>query len=121
MPSNLTGPCTWEGHDSAMDEAGWCPVCDAGDPRDDGQEDPAYLEWLAEQERQCGATYTTGGADPYSTGCERDKGHYPGTPHLAPDPMGGDGYVTWTGGGSVAGDPVPARDVEWHATLPPDA
>lgn len=23
--------CKWEGHSAAMDEAGWCPVCDSGD------------------------------------------------------------------------------------------
>lgn len=25
-------PCKWPGHEDAMQEAGWCPECDEGDP-----------------------------------------------------------------------------------------
>lgn len=29
--TNLASACEWDGHRSAIDEAGFCPVCDEGD------------------------------------------------------------------------------------------
>lgn len=66
----------------------------------------------APAEDVCAASYTTGGHDPYGTTCDQEAGHYPGTPHSGADPMGGDGRVTWRGGGYVAGDPLPYREVQ---------
>lgn len=69
-----------------------------------------------EQDALCGATYTTGGSDPYGTDCDQPAGHYKygtGTKHAGPDPMGGAGRILWNGGGSCAGDLLPYRDVEY--------
>lgn len=79
-----------------------------GDPL---HEDPAYLAYLAEQERQCGAEYVTGGHDPYSTACDLDRDHE--LPHEGDDPMGGDGRISWEGGTVIAGDRTPYRNVKW--------
>lgn len=66
-----------------------------------------------EQDRPetCGASYVTGGHDPYGTECDLAPGH-PG-PHVGADPFGGDGRVQWSGGGSAGGDRLPYRDVRW--------
>src|SRR6476646_10016954 len=72
-------------------------------------DDPAYEAYMAELERQCRATYITGGHDPYGTDCGLDAGH--SGPHRGDDPMGNEGQIEWTGGGSCAGDPLPVRNV----------
>jgi hypothetical protein len=67
-----------------------------------------YDEWLEDQEKMCGASLTMGPAhDSYGTSCELDKGHYPATDHKGPHPIADDEEITWTGGGSCAGDPLP--------------
>lgn len=77
----------------------------------------AYEEYMAERDKECGQTFTTGGADPYGTECDQDKGH--SGKHEGDDPFadGSDphstGRVRWNGGGSCAGDPLPITDVEW--------
>ena len=78
---------------------------DAMDAEQD--DDPAYLAYRAEMDRMCGADYTTAGHDPYGTNCDLDKGHK--GDHAGPDPMGNGGRITWTGGGWIAGDRVPAH------------
>lgn len=65
-----------------------------------------------DEDDRCWASFTTGGSDPYGTSCDLPAGHGPG-PHSGPDPMGGPGRVSWIGGGSCAGDPLPYRSVEW--------
>jgi hypothetical protein len=77
-------------------------------------------EWDVEDEdstqhdAQCNAEYVTGPVhDPYATSCDLPNGHYPKTPHEAPDPFGGNQRVSWTGGGSIQGDRVPQRNVKW--------
>lgn len=59
----------------------------------------------------CGATYVTGGHDPYGTECDLAAGH-PG-PHRGANPLGNEGNVEWNGGGWCSGDPLPYRDVRW--------
>jgi hypothetical protein len=67
-----------------------------------------YEEFIAEQERLCGASVTLGSIDPYGAECALDRGHR--GPHVSPNPFGGDGVYEWTGGGSCAGDPLPVRN-----------
>ena len=67
-----------------------------------------YEEFIAEQERLCGTSVTLGGSDPYGASCELDSGHR--GPHVSRNPFGGDGVYEWTGGGFVAGDPLPVRN-----------
>jgi hypothetical protein len=59
---------------------------------------------------ECGAALALGPPhDPCGTWCDQEAGHYPGSDHAGPHPLGtrpGD-RVTWRGGGSVTGDPVP--------------
>jgi len=59
---------------------------------------------------ECGAPLTLGPQhDPYQTACDQAEGHYPGTDHAGPHPLGtrpGD-RITWRGGGRCAGDPLP--------------
>lgn len=69
----------------------------------------AEAEHYAELDRQCGGTYVTRGVDPYGTSCDLDGGHE--GPHEGPHPLIDDLRQRWTGGGSVAGDPVPAHIV----------
>lgn len=59
----------------------------------------------------CGATYVTGGHDPYGTECDLARAHT--GPHPGADPFGGDVHVEWSGGGSAGGGPLPYRDVRW--------
>ena len=59
----------------------------------------------------CTAEYVTGGHDPYGTECDLAPGH--SGPHLGANPFGGKGRVEWSGGGSVAGDPLPYRNARW--------
>lgn len=76
--------------------------------------DEHYLDEVVEQEC-CGASLTLGPThDPYGSECELAPGHYPETDHEGLDPFGGDGKVTWRGGGMCAGDPLPY----WHLHLP---
>lgn len=67
----------------------------------------------AEQALLCHAAFTTGGSDPYGTTCTQPMGH--DGSHIAPHPMAmgelDTSVITWRGGGSVAGDPLPYRDV----------
>jgi len=70
-----------------------------------------YDEWVAQQERICGVGVTLGGADPYGAECELDAGHR--GPHVSRNPFGGDGVYEWSGGGSVAGDPLPVRNARF--------
>lgn len=61
----------------------------------------------------CGATYVTGGNDPYSTECDLQP-HGPEVKHLGHDPIAmGGAMVEWRGGGMCAGDPLPVTDVRW--------
>jgi hypothetical protein len=60
----------------------------------------------------CGAAFVTGGHDPSSTECDLAP-ERTGLPHRGRDPLGGDGYVQWSGGGSCAGDPLPYHGVRW--------
>jgi hypothetical protein len=60
----------------------------------------------------CHAYFTTGGADPYGTGCDLAPGH--DGPHRGADPFGNGGTVTWTGGGMAGGDRLPYHDVKFH-------
>lgn len=73
-------------------------------------EDPAYLAYLEEMERQCGRDVVFGedGAS-----CSRDADH-PEKTHRGPSPFG-EGFVEWEGGGSCAGDPLPVRNVRFVA------
>jgi hypothetical protein len=84
----------------------------------DEYEDPAYLAFIAEQERMCGASVTLGGSDPYGATCELDGGHR--GPHVSPNPLGGDGTYEWTGGGICAGDPLPVRGARFVEERPCD-
>lgn len=61
----------------------------------------------------CGREYTFGSAhDPYGTSCEEPAGH--NGPHKGLNPLGAaDDYVTWSGGGYCAGDPLPVTNVKW--------
>jgi hypothetical protein len=71
-------------------------------------------ESLAQHERECGVDITVGpDHDPYGASCELDKGH--DGPHRSADPFGGDGHVTWFGGGTCVGDPLPIRDFRFVA------
>lgn len=73
----------------------------------------SYEEFLAMRDSQCGADFSTGGADPCGTSCDLPRGHYPETDHEGDDLFGGDGRVSWRGGGMCAGDPVPATNVHY--------
>jgi hypothetical protein len=70
-----------------------------GEPLEDEQELPD----------ECGAVYTTGGNDPYSTSCTLPPRH--DDLHRGPDPFGGDGTIGWRGGQMAGGDRTPYRDV----------
>jgi hypothetical protein len=70
-----------------------------------------YDKFLAEMERMCGRSVTLGGTDPYGATCEEEKGH--SGPHRSPNPLGGDGFYEWTGGGMCAGDPLPIRNARF--------
>lgn len=83
-------------------------VLDDGEP--ESPEERAYWE---QQAKLCHATYVTGPShDPYGTECDLEK-HGVDVKHEGPDPLGGPGRVRWHGGGSIEGDPLPTRDVEW--------
>jgi hypothetical protein len=60
----------------------------------------------------CAAAYVTGGHDPSSTECDLSPGHT--GPHRGANPLGDDGHVEWSGGGSAGGDPLPYRNVRWR-------
>jgi hypothetical protein len=77
------------------------------------KEQPGWDRFMEIFDRECGADYTTGGNDPSGTYCDRNRGHYPGSDHEGPDPFGGDGRVSWRGGGSCAGDALPFSEVAW--------
>lgn len=76
------------------------PLCDPTDGQ--GEDD--------HESDECGADLVIGAAhDPYGTSCDQPIGHYPATEHAGPHPMGmsrGD-RITWTGGGTCAGDALP--------------
>ncbi len=62
---------------------------------------------------ECGRDLTVGPHhDPYGTACDLEP-HGPEVKHEGPDPFGAGGRVRWHGGGTIAGDRVPARDLEW--------
>jgi len=77
-----------------------------------------YEEFMAEQERLCGISVTLDGSDPYGASCELEGGHR--GPHVSPNPFGGAGTYEWTGGGSVAGDPLPVRNARFVEERPCD-
>lgn len=64
---------------------------------------------------QCNASLTIGPAhDPYGTSCDLSEAHVNDdrpVVHAGPHPMG-EGRIRWTGGGSVAGDPLPVHIIE---------
>jgi len=98
--------------DNASDSTDF--ICADPSHDDDGwPADPAYDAHLAELEKLCGATFTTGGHDPYSTECELERGHYPASAHVGDNPLG-DGKVSWRGGGSAGGDALPYTQVTWN-------
>ena len=96
-------------HWQALNGAGLHPA--PADPHDD---DPAYVAHLAELEAQCRVEYVTRTPTPYSTSCDLNlpAGHE--GQHRGPDPLGGDGTVHWTGGGSAGGDALPCTDVSFR-------
>lgn len=104
--------CEWAGHDDAMEEHGWCPVCQEPDEgvEDDGE---TFVDFdgavRSTRPTECGSTYVTAGYDPSSVACELPPGH--DGPHRGPDPLGGDRIAEWRGGELVAGDRVPTSDV----------
>jgi hypothetical protein len=68
-----------------------------------------------ERNSECGATLVLGSRDePYGTECDLKKGHYPDSDHKGLDPYGNSGFVTWRGGGTCAGDPLPFYNTRWH-------
>jgi hypothetical protein len=73
---------------------------------------------------ECGAPLTLGPQhDPYRTTCDQAEGHYPGTDHTGPHPLGtrpGD-RITWQGGGRCAGDSLPYEITSeaWQEDQPP--
>lgn len=69
----------------------------------------AYERYCTERENECGNSISTGGFDPYGTSCDLMHGH--AGPHEGPDYFG-EGRMSWEGGGSCAGDPLPVRNVE---------
>ena len=73
-------------------------------------QDCASCQQYGDDSDECGAELTIGPAhDPYGTSCDQPIGHYPATDHAGPHPMGmqrGD-RITWTGGGTCAGDALP--------------
>lgn len=72
--------------------------------------DPATCESAeAVTDDGCPAEYVTGGHDPCGTSCDLPRGH--DGAHQGSDPFDGDSTIEWRGGGTVAGDPVPYRDV----------
>lgn len=62
-----------------------------------------------ERANECGNSISTGGHDPYGTTCDLPHGH--DGPHAGPDYFG-EGRMTWEGGGSCAGDPLPVRNAQ---------
>jgi len=42
--------CDWEGHDTAVDEHGWCPVCQPGDDPTPEEVDAGVAAWSAVQQ-----------------------------------------------------------------------
>lgn len=82
------------------------------DPSYPYEDDPAYLAHLEAMEKECHASYTTSGSDPYGSNCDLEAGHYPATDHSGPNPFA-PGRVTWRGGGSCAGDPLPTTKVQF--------
>ena len=81
--------------------------------------DAHYAQLEAERASQCLATLVMGPAhDPYATECDLSVDHAADeradgkTPiHAGPHPLG-EGRIRWTGGGSVAGDPLPYKIIE---------
>jgi hypothetical protein len=65
--------------------------------------------YYASMENECGNSISTGGFDPYGTHCDLQHGHT--GPHEGSDYFG-EGRMTWTGGGSCAGDPLPVHIIE---------
>jgi|SRR5690349_5768763 len=78
-----------------------------------------YRAYQEEMERQCGATYATSAddrRDPYATSCDLDRGH--DGKHEGDSPFEGDNRrVRWNGGGTIAGDAVLNRNVEWVSAV----
>jgi hypothetical protein len=99
-------------------EEGWVPDFLGADELPEHPEQPDHDKFLEMFDRQCGASYTTGGHDPYGTDCDQPIGHYPATDHEGDDPFGGSGRVSWRGGGSCAGDALPFTDVHWFVPVP---
>ncbi len=62
------------------------------------------------EQDECGRTWTSQGFDPSATECELPMGH--AGQHKGPSPFG-DGWITWSGGGRIAGDRVPVRNVRY--------
>jgi len=114
-------PPTWRGYVAR----GYAPAAD--DPDDErpvSRRQPRWLtstvdDFLANRRgqgrRTCDAMYVTGGHDPSATDCGLSSGHTLSngkrSPHRGPDPFGSSGFIEWEGGGSVAGDALPYRNV----------
>lgn len=82
-----------------------CPdhVCDSAICADD-----RLGECEAGQVEPCGRSFTMGSAhDPYGVSCDLPEGH--DGPHQGDHPLAEDERIGWTGGGSVAGDPLPVK------------
>lgn len=72
----------------------------------------SYAQFEASEALLCHARYSTGGPDPYGTSCDLPGGHYPGTDHQGGHPLGDESTITWRGGGTCAGDPLPYTNVK---------
>jgi hypothetical protein len=69
------------------------------------------------QPDECGMSFVSGPShDSYGSNCILPPGHR--GKHTGENPYA-EGFVMWTGGGTIAGDPVPTRNVEYveHITV----
>lgn len=82
-----------------------------------------FRDWLYGHKAEpaiCGKVLTVGKVNPSSTECDLHPEHADQF-HEGDDPLGAsDMRVRWIGGGSIEGDPLPVRNVEWFAKPLPE-
>lgn len=69
------------------------------------------LRWSEFEPEVCGIPVVFGGSDPSGAECDKSPGH--GDDHEGDSPFG-EGRVSWSGGGTCAGDALPVSNVTFH-------
>lgn len=106
----MCGTCGFES-DATLDAANTAHLAH------DGAHEPS---WYTDQhpdeqpEPLCRAEFVTGpDHDLYATACDLSDGH-PGRQHEGPHPLADGKRISWTGGGTAAGDRLPYYNVRSH-------